>query len=80
MNEDQVKGKLEQMKGELKRRWGQLTDDDITEARGNMQKLMGKIREKSGDQQQEIQKWFDSQGLDVGGLLSSPDLELKKGR
>jgi uncharacterized protein YjbJ (UPF0337 family) len=80
MNEDQIKGKLEQMKGELKRRWGQLTDDDIAEARGNMQKLMGKIREKSGDQQQEIEKWFGKQGLDVGGRLSSPDLGMKHDR
>jgi uncharacterized protein YjbJ (UPF0337 family) len=44
----------------MKRRWAQLTDDDITEARGDMQKLMGRIREKSGDQQQEIEKWFSS--------------------
>ena len=51
MNKDQVLGKLDQLKGEMKRRCGQLTDDDITEARGDIQKLMGRIREKSGDQQ-----------------------------
>jgi uncharacterized protein YjbJ (UPF0337 family) len=78
MNKDQMKGKLEQLKGEIKRRWGQLTDDDITEARGDMQKLMGKIREKSGDQQQEIEKWFDSHKIDPGGALRSPDLSLKR--
>jgi uncharacterized protein YjbJ (UPF0337 family) len=63
MNKDQMQGKLDQLKGEIKRRWGQLTDDDITEARGDMQKLMGRIREKSGDQQQEIEQWFSSQKL-----------------
>jgi uncharacterized protein YjbJ (UPF0337 family) len=63
MNQDQIKGKLEQLKGEMKRQWGKLTDDDITEARGDMQKLMGRIRERSGDQQQAIEEWFRSRGL-----------------
>jgi uncharacterized protein YjbJ (UPF0337 family) len=63
MNQDQLKGKLEQLKGEMRRRWGQLTDDDITEARGDLQKLMGRIRERSGDQQQEIEKWFSSHNI-----------------
>jgi hypothetical protein len=40
--------------------------------------LMGKIREKSGDQQQEIEKWFDSHKIDPGGALRSPDLSLKR--
>jgi uncharacterized protein YjbJ (UPF0337 family) len=78
MNEDQVKGKFEQLKGEIKRRWGQLTDDDIAEAKGDMQKLMGKIREKSGDQQAEIEKWFGSHEIDLGGVLRSPDLGVRR--
>jgi uncharacterized protein YjbJ (UPF0337 family) len=64
MNQDQLKGKLDQLKGDLKRRWGRLTDDDIMESQGNMQKLMGRIRERSGDQEEEIKKWFKAQGLD----------------
>jgi uncharacterized protein YjbJ (UPF0337 family) len=63
MNQDQVKGKLEQLKGEMKRRWGQLTDDDIMESKGDMEKLLGKIRERSGDQRDAIEKWFHSQGV-----------------
>jgi uncharacterized protein YjbJ (UPF0337 family) len=78
MNEDQVKGKLDQLKGELKRRWGQLTDDDIIEARGDMQKLMGRIREKSGDRREEIESWFKSHQLDIGGILSAPDLGIRR--
>jgi uncharacterized protein YjbJ (UPF0337 family) len=71
MNKDQLKGKFEQLKGEMKKRWGQLTDDDITEARGDMQKLMGRIRERSGDNQQEIERWFASHG-DAKDILLGP--------
>ncbi|MGD0120002.1 MAG: CsbD family protein, partial [Candidatus Binatus sp.] len=48
MNRDQVKGKYKQLAGEIKRKWGQVTDDDLTEAQGNMEKLVGKIQERSG--------------------------------
>jgi uncharacterized protein YjbJ (UPF0337 family) len=64
MNNDQIHGRFDQIKGELKRRWGQLTDDDITEAKGDMQKLMGKIRAQSGDSEESVREWFKSQGVD----------------
>jgi uncharacterized protein YjbJ (UPF0337 family) len=63
MKQDQVKGKFEQLKGEMKRRWGMLTDDDFTSAQGDLEKLKGKIRERSGDQREAIDEWFRSQGM-----------------
>ena len=63
MNSDQMKGKMKQMSGEIKRKWGQLTDNDLTEAEGSMDKLIGKIQERSGDRREAIEKWFKQQGL-----------------
>jgi uncharacterized protein YjbJ (UPF0337 family) len=63
MNRDQMEGKLKQLSGEIKRKWGQLTDDDLTQAQGSVDKLIGKIQERSGDQREAIEKWFKSQGL-----------------
>jgi uncharacterized protein YjbJ (UPF0337 family) len=62
MNSDQVKGKVKQLRGEIKRKWGQVTDNDVTEAEGSMEKLVGRIQERSGDQREAIEKWFKSQG------------------
>jgi len=64
MNTDQAKGKLKQLTGEIKRQWGQLTDDDLRQAQGSMEKLVGKIQERSGDQREAIERWFKEQGLD----------------
>jgi uncharacterized protein YjbJ (UPF0337 family) len=61
MNNDRIKGKWHQLKGEIKRKWGQVTDDDLTEAEGNMEKLIGKIQERSGERREAIEKWLDSQ-------------------
>jgi len=58
MNKNQVKGDWNQLKGEIKRRWGKLTDDDFTETEGNMQKLAGMIQKKTGDDQQVIERWL----------------------
>ena len=63
MNQDRAKGKLEQIQGEIKRRWGKLTDNDFVEAQGDLQKLKGRIRERSGEQQDAIDEWFRTQGL-----------------
>jgi uncharacterized protein YjbJ (UPF0337 family) len=61
MNNDKLKGKWHQLKGEIKRKWGKMTDDDLTEAEGNMEKLVGKIQERSGEKREAIEKWLESQ-------------------
>ena len=58
-----MKGKLKQIHGEIKREWGQLVDDDLTQAAGSLEKLIGKIQERSGDQREAIEQWFKSRGL-----------------
>ena len=55
MNSDQMKGKFKQFSGEIKRKWGQITDDDLRQAQGSMEKLVGKIQERSGDQREAIE-------------------------
>jgi uncharacterized protein YjbJ (UPF0337 family) len=64
MNSDQMKGKLKQLGGEIKKKWGKVTDDDLTAASGDLDILMGKIQERSGDRREAIEKWFKAQGLD----------------
>jgi uncharacterized protein YjbJ (UPF0337 family) len=45
---DILTGKWNQMKGDLKKHWGKLTDDDITYINGDVQKLHGKLQERYG--------------------------------
>ena len=44
MNEDRLKGKWNQIKGELKKKWGKLTDDDLMYGEGHVDKMIGRIR------------------------------------
>ena len=48
MNTDQLKGKWHQVKGEAKRQWGKLTDDELTQIDGSTEKLVGLVQERYG--------------------------------
>lgn len=59
MNKEQLKGQWSQLKGEVKKKWGQLTDDDLTEVQGDYDKLVGKIQERHGDSEESVRQWVD---------------------
>src|SRR5881628_2485317 len=44
MNQDIVKGKWKQMRGQVKEWWGKLTDDDLDRIDGTMDKLAARCR------------------------------------
>lgn len=59
MNTDQFKGKWNQFKGELKKKWGQFTDDDLTKIEGDYDKFKGSLQERYGDKKEEVSRWAD---------------------
>jgi uncharacterized protein YjbJ (UPF0337 family) len=59
MNKNQFKGSWQQFKGELKKKWGQFTDDDLLEAEGDYEKFLGLVQKKYGDQKEEVTQWAD---------------------
>ncbi len=59
INDDQLKGNWKQFKGEFKKKWADITDDDLLYIEGKKDKLEGKIQERYGDKQEEVKKWVD---------------------
>ena len=56
MNKDIVKGKMLQLRGEMKKAWGKLTDDDLEKFTGEVDKLAGIIQERYGVTREQAQK------------------------
>lgn len=56
MNEDIFEGKWEQVKGDVQKNWGKLTNDDLDQVEGNRKKLAGKIQEAYGKSVDEVEK------------------------
>jgi len=48
MDWEQIRGNWEHVKGELKVRWGKLTDDDLAMIDGRRDKLIGRLQEVYG--------------------------------
>ena len=48
MYKEQVQGKAEQLKGEIKKTWAKLTDNDIMLLDGKRDQFMGKLKEHYG--------------------------------
>lgn len=56
MNKEQVDGKLEQLKGGIKKTWAKLTDNDVLLFEGQQDKFYGKIKELHGDTREAAEK------------------------
>jgi uncharacterized protein YjbJ (UPF0337 family) len=56
MNKLRFKGKWDQVKGRLKQKYGQLTDDDLTYSEGRDEELIGRLKERLGKAEDEVRK------------------------
>lgn len=63
MNEDRLLGKWQQLKGEIKQQWAELTNDEVTNLDGKTDSLVGVLQEKYGKAKdaiaQEVNEWLD---------------------
>lgn len=48
MNKEILEGKWDQIKGELKSKWADLTEDEIMKTQGNSQAILGLLKERYG--------------------------------
>jgi len=56
MNKDIFEGKWEQFKGEVEKRWGKLTKDDLDVVKGDVRILVGQLQEKYGMTKEAAEK------------------------
>jgi len=54
MNNIKLKGNWNQIKGKLKQKYGDLTDDDLTYVEGQDDEFIGKLQEKLGKTRDQI--------------------------
>ena len=54
MNKLQFKGEWHELKGKLRQKFADLTDDDLNHAEGQEEELLGHLQKKLGKTQQQI--------------------------
>ena len=56
MNKDILKGKWVQVKGDIRSWWGKITDDDVNQIQGDIEKFIGKLQERYGYGREQAEK------------------------
>lgn len=69
MNWDEVGGNWSHVKGSIKQKWGNLTDDDLEYIAGSRDKFASKLQERYGFNREQAQKRADE------WLKAQPDIE-----
>ncbi len=59
MDWNQIEGDWQRLKGHVKEKWGQLTDDEIDKMNGHREQLEGKIQERYGIARDKAKKEVD---------------------
>jgi uncharacterized protein YjbJ (UPF0337 family) len=67
--QEQMLGSWNQLKGKIKQRWGQLTDDELSEVEGNLDQLIGLVQQKTGEARQNIERVILRFNEETGGAF-----------
>lgn len=57
---DKLKGNWNQIKGNIKQKYADLTDDDLLYVEGKEDELVGRLQKKTGEAKDTVQSWFNS--------------------
>jgi uncharacterized protein YjbJ (UPF0337 family) len=71
INVQGLQGQWNQLKGEVKKHWGQLSDDDLKWSGGNIDQLVGRIQQRTGESRESIEKYLDQLTSQGSSAISS---------
>jgi uncharacterized protein YjbJ (UPF0337 family) len=75
MNWDEIERSWSELKGEVKRRWSKLTDEDVEFVKGKYAELLGLLQERYGhakeQAEQEINDWAKRLKVDIVAGLTA---------
>ena len=60
MNKLRLKGSWKEVKGKLKQKYGQLTDNDLAFAEGKDEELLGRLQNRLGKSKDELRREIEN--------------------
>lgn len=59
VNQQTLEGNWNEIKGQLRERWGQLSGDELDRAQGNVEQLVGTIQRQTGEAREYIETYLE---------------------
>jgi uncharacterized protein YjbJ (UPF0337 family) len=69
VNQQVLEGSWNQLKGKVRQKWGQLTDNDLCSFHGNVDELVGTIQKKTGEGREAIENYLNQLSENAGGYV-----------
>ena len=70
VNQQTLQGNWNEIKGKLRSKWGQLTNDDLQAASGNIDQLVGLIQRKTGEARSSVETFLEELTSNGAGAFS----------
>jgi uncharacterized protein YjbJ (UPF0337 family) len=70
INQQTLEGNWNEIKGKLHEKWGQLSQDDLARAKGNVDQLVGVIQRKTGEARDLIEQYLSDLTSGGAGAVS----------
>lgn len=67
-NATAVAGNWNDLKGRIRSKWGQITDDSLEQAKGSMESLVGTIQRSTGEAKETIQAYLTAGAQEASTL------------
>jgi uncharacterized protein YjbJ (UPF0337 family) len=59
LNDEQIKGKWNEIRGGIRNLWGKVTDDELNRLKGNFEEISGIIEQRYGETKSTIKEKLD---------------------
>lgn len=70
VNSQALRGQWNKVKGQVKEKWGQLSDDDLQFQSGNIDQLVGRIQQKTGEGRDAVESFLNDLTSKGGSMIS----------
>jgi uncharacterized protein YjbJ (UPF0337 family) len=67
-NAEQLSGYWNEIKGNIREKWGQLSENDLERFKGNVDQLVGYVQQRTGQSRQEIEAFLAEAARKASGL------------
>jgi uncharacterized protein YjbJ (UPF0337 family) len=70
-NQQILEGNWNEIKGKLRQKWGELTDDDLPQLRGDADQIIGAIQRKTGEARESIEQYLQEISGSAASAIST---------
>ncbi len=78
INEQTLQGNWNEIRGMLRKRWSQLSQDDLQGFDGNLDQLIGLIQRKTGETRAAIEEFLDDVTAGAGSAIGQAAEDVRK--